>query len=214
MGTLASNIKEDWKSNTLSAAKWNNTGGAQCVVSGQQLVITTTTTATYYTVVANDKVDLTGSSVWVECVDAGNQTLASHEWSFLLSIDGSNRVYFTIYNGTIYAYKVVATVQTNLASATYNSTNHRFLRIRESGGNIYFENASRAEFDVGTWNAFTSTATPITITDLSLILSSGCWAIEATASTDKFGNVNYPYDSRQNRPKLLRPYTFQPGRAR
>jgi hypothetical protein len=105
--------------------------------------ISTVTAANYYGIDSLTEYNLTGGYVSVEIVDVANQTQASLEYYPLyLFPDASNAIFFLISGGTIYAFKKIATVNTNLASATYNSTTHKYVRIREASGTTYREYSS------------------------------------------------------------------------
>jgi hypothetical protein len=215
MATTASNFKEDWKSNTLSAGKWLNWGSPQVSVVSQTMRITNTLTTSYFGIDYNDQLDLTGSSVFVEVIDAGNMSLATTETTVMdLQLDTSNRVFWLLANDAILPYKTVAGTSTQLATLAYNATNHRYFRIRESGGTTYWEYASQAEVVVGTWNVLYSEANPIVLTNLLFELSLGAYAIDSGTRTVVWGSMNVLPGSRQIQKPDIRPYPFSPCRAR
>lgn len=113
--------------------------------------------------------NLTGSYVFLQLVSAGTRAAGSTFQLALtdLNVSGNaNGVVWDLTNTTLTAYWVDNTGSShNLATATYNSTTHQWLRIRESGGTIFWDYSS----DGITWNNLTSVATSSTpITTLSI----------------------------------------------
>lgn len=179
--------KENFQSGTISLSKWNNWGGAQCVAKSDRLEISTLLTAVYYGMDSKDSFDLTGSNVSVEVVNVGNQALVSLEVTPIqLQVDASNIIFFLISGNILYAFKKVAGVQTSVASVAYNSTTQRYLRIRESGGTIYWDYSA----DRGSWTNLTTLANPFAVTVLTFTFSAGTYAAEATATTIIYDNLN------------------------
>jgi hypothetical protein len=186
MTTPAKNLIESFNSETFGG-RWINWGGAQCVATDGKLKIDTTTSANYYGIDSQERLDLTGSELVIEVLDVGNQSLASLEVNPIdLLLDTDNHLLWLITNGDLGAYKKVAGTLSLVASVTYNATDHRWLRIRESGGTIYWD----ASPDRSTWTQIGSLATPFAITSLLLTISIGTWQAEASASSMTCDNLN------------------------
>jgi hypothetical protein len=134
--------------------------------------------------------DLTGSYCQVQAVTVPN-TATRADGIFSLQqetgVAPSNAVQFQFENNNLYAMKQVAGVQTNLHSATYSSTNHKWLRIRESGGTTCWETST----DGKTWNAFFSVANPITLTSLYVNFTALAWQAETNPGSFKVADVNF-----------------------
>lgn len=210
MPELLQNVKEVF--NSLSTSKWSNWGGAQCTVSDGKLNVTTTTAASFFGIESYNWGDLTGSRVAIELKNAGNQSLTTFQAVpiELIISDLTNVLEFVVQLGTIYARKIVASTPTDLGSATYSAVTHRFLRIRESGGTVYWEYSA----DNDTWSQLGSSATPFAITLLKLNIAAGNTAIEGSGTTMIVDNVNMLLNAKQIRPSNIRPYPFSPCRAR
>jgi len=89
---------------------------------------------------------LTGSAAFVQAKqvvsDGGNVNN-----SFLLQIDGSNKLEWWFEAGTLYAFYTVNGVRTTAAALPYDRVQHAWWRIREDLGIVYWETAP----DGGNW---------------------------------------------------------------
>ena len=186
MATPAKSFIEDFKS--LSPDKWANWGGAQVVAQDGQFKSTTTLTANYYGMDSNERFDLTGSDVSIEIVSVGNQALTSFEViPMQLFLDANNALFWLITGNTLAAYHKVATTNTQVGSGvTFNGTTHKYLRIRESGGTTFWEYSA----DRDTWTTLASESNAIAVTLLGVTLMCGCWAVEASATTAIYKDLN------------------------
>lgn len=182
---LFETITDNFDDNSIDTGKWT-TYGSNVSETSQQLQVTTTLAGDYAGVQTLATYDLTGSSVRVQLIDAGNQSLASLEvYPGLLQIDSNNYVTWLVAGGNIAAYKKVAGVATSLYSAAYSSSTHQWFRIRESGGTTYWDT-----YDGSTWTNRHSATNPITVTALYADLQVGTWAAELSTTTVKFDNFN------------------------
>ncbi len=135
-----STLTEDFNDNSLDFDKWGYWGSYDAGVAetSQQLELTTkAVNGAYFGLITDLIYNLTGSSVFVEVVNQGNQTLESFEGYPLTLTDAaeSNYIEFNIIGGVLNVYKRVSDVSTKLAFDTFDSVNHRFLRIREDSWN-------------------------------------------------------------------------------
>lgn len=128
--------------------------------------------------------DYTGSAAYLEVVDFGNQGGASaHEVIFSALNPGTGeRTYFSASGGLLSAWTPAGIIG---AAITLNTTTHRWLRIRESGGTTFFDTAP----DGTTWTNRWSVANPFTMTALRAQASTGCWQNDVT-SYALFDNFN------------------------
>jgi hypothetical protein len=188
MPTRANNWFENFSSAGPTSSKFVNWGASNCKYIDGNLVITTALSATYYGMDIQDRLDLTGSEVKCQVLDAGNQSLASLEVGPIqLQVDASNQLFFLISGGVLRAYKKVSGANTSLGTVSYNSTTQRYVRIRESGGTCYFEYSA----DGFIWTTLASTANPFAITDLLLSFYAGTYAIEGSTTSVTFDDYNY-----------------------
>lgn len=183
-----SQLSDNFNDNSLDAALWSDWWGANTNETNQRIEIATTSwAANYYGIDSLTEYNLTSWYVSVEIVDVANQSLTSLEYYPLYIFpDNNNAVFFLVAWGTIYAYKKIATVNTSLASATYSSTTHKYVRIREASGTTYWEYSS----DGISRNTLHSVANPVTVTAVIVELLIGTYAAEWSATTGKWDNIN------------------------
>lgn len=141
--------------------------------------------------------DLTGGAAYVQVKNYGNQSQANHSTQFYLQLDGNNYLVFYTGGTTLNWARNVAATFTPTAVGTISGA-HNWLRIRESGGTVFWDTSS----DGNTWTNTGSIATPFAITALTVILQSG-------TSGDTLGNQSI-FDN-FNTPDLS-PYSYKPTR--
>lgn len=185
MAELIQNAIEKFNSG-ISADKWTNWGGAQCVISDGTLKITLTTAASYFGMDFDDRFDLTGSSVTVHVPDAGAQLADRSMIPLLVTLDSNNTMAIYISNGTLGFQKQVATSYSDVGSTSFNSSTMKYFRLRESSGTIYGEYSA----DRSTWTAIGSVSTPFAITNLILTIEGGNNAVVGSGATMIVDNLN------------------------
>lgn len=176
--------------NTLNLTRWDNSEayGNVSIVDGK-LRINSKTSPVYSGIVTNDTYDLTNGYCFVEIITEGNQDIGSLEFYPLILHGESylNLLDFYIAGGTLTARKRVSGTTTNVYSTTFSSTNHRYLRLRESGGDIFYEASSDRE----TWNVLHTEALPIYVDSLSCTILLGTFDSEASTTYIEIGGINY-----------------------
>lgn len=188
MASTAS-VTDNFNDNSLNVTTWSSYGSI--AETNQRLEITVTgATPDYHGINTNDStLDMTGSYIMAELVDAGNQAWTSLEVEMQALRNGgsTNRVFWLVNQGDIAAYKSVAGVTTNIGSnITYNSTNHKWFRIREASGTTYWEYSA----DGVNWTTHHSEANPIVMTSFQIELDAGNYAAESGTTTPKWDNLN------------------------
>ena len=158
--------------------------------------------------------DLTDSYLVSEVTTMGNQALVSWEaYPMQLSFDTDNNISFVVTNGSVLCYKKIATVGSVVASFTYVALEHRYFRIRESEGTIYWDTSPDGI-------AWTNRATELVsalfdVTSLEANFVAGCYAAELTDTTMGIESINHTKKKVDGRFfKNVRPAIFTPGRAR
>lgn len=187
---IVASLQDNFNDNSTDTTKWPNAYSSSSSYSetGGQLVITLANAiagsnyAGYNT--SPNTYDLTGNFAMVQIptVPSG----ANCQVLLKLDAGSGNTLYFQINNTTLAAVKVVASSQSNVATTTYNSTNHQWLRIRESGGTTFWDTSA----DGKVWTNFTSVANPITVTSLMVEISAGTFGSQASPGTCHFDNFN------------------------
>lgn len=185
MQTLVDNFND----NSPDLTKWPfaYTSSATYAETGGQLVITlaVSTAGVNYVGYFSGAYDLTDSYAYMEVVDAGNVATTANA-ILELQLDSSNFVRFVQENGTLFAQKMIAGVRSNVSTVTYNSSAHRWWRIRESAGTTYWDVSPNGK----NWSNFTFTANPITVTALYANIGGGTYESVASPGTVTIDNFN------------------------
>jgi hypothetical protein len=170
-------------------SKWTYNGGA--AVSGGQLVVPCDGTYSSYAS-SNQAYNLTNSSVHVQIVSVPALGNGTTEMIFQLRIkpfDNANQLMFDIApSNQLIASYTRSGVQASGSSATFDATNHKYLRFRESGGTVYWETSP----DQATWNNFWSATNPIPVTGLTVQFVAGYYGTETAPGSAVFDDVNTP----------------------
>jgi hypothetical protein len=160
--------------------------------TGGQMVMTPTAAGNYAVLNSLNSYDLTGSSIFVNLAQPLNLG-TNRDSSFFVYIDASNLVGFTLqYSGTVYTLKTmrrvagVTTLDVTIFSAATYSASHRWLRIRESGGTIFWDTSSNGV----TWNNQFSVANPIAVTALKVELDAGTFGATSNVGTFIWDSLN------------------------
>lgn len=166
--TAAAALTDDFDDNSLDATKWESgtTGGSTFAETNQQIEEAPASLVagaeSYMPGLGfNAKYNLTGSAYYAQLKQTLTPDVNTYQWLHAM-VDDLNEVYFQITGNPqqLEANKIIAGVDTNVASVTYNSTTHAWLRIRESGGTIFWDYSA----DGSSWTNLTSLANPFAIT--------------------------------------------------
>jgi hypothetical protein len=181
-------LRDDFEDNAIGAA-WtkSTTGTATGAETGGQAVFTLPSSggvgpheAKY---ASNARYDLTGDSAIVSVGTMVATGVAATAY-FRLQLDDSNYVQWVQLSGTLKAQKCVAGVVTDLgAGLTWSSSTHKYWRIRESGGTIFFDTSTSASAG-GTWtNRYSVTvALAIAVTALQVLFGASCANVASPGS--------------------------------
>lgn len=167
-------------------AKWSGYGGNVTVVSGQLNIVCT---SSYSSLTSADQFTLKDSLVSVEVPQVPNVgTGTTSAYLIYADITTGYRVHMAWQGGQLYTgyTNVGGTNNTNL---TYNATAHAVWRIRESGGQTYWEASSNGT----TWNIIRQAPTPIPTFSGRVYLQSGYFGTESSPGTAKFDNLDASY---------------------
>lgn len=188
-------------SSTPDTTKWDTFNANVSQANG--LLNLNSTLAAGSTGISSDAVyDLTGSVMQIEIISVGNQALTSWEvYPLMAQLDSSNLLFWLVTGGNIQTYKKVANVSTQLSTATFSSTNHRYVRIRELSGTTYFDYSS----DGLVWTNASSLANPFAVTGLLQIVFADTFNVEASTTVAQLDDFNviapsspikvYPYSA-------------------
>jgi hypothetical protein len=173
---IASTLTDNYDDNTTDTVKWNDWVSGSGTVAESGGVNTHTPQANSGgagTARTSQKpYDLTGNAVFVNIEQVLNPSDVA-ETGLVALIDGSNRYLFreTGASPILQAFSIKADSWTQVGSDTaYNSGTMKYLQIRESGGNVYFEYSATGA--AGSWTSIGNipVASGVPVTDLYLQL--------------------------------------------
>ncbi len=180
----------DTFNDNIIAPIWSSSSSAdatQVIEQNQRLEITHTAASQYNTLIQVTTFNLTGTYAAVRITDAGNQALTSHQTLMGVHLDATHKFWFDTNNGNISAWYVNGGANTQVGSnLAYNSTNHAYRRIRESGGTTFWDYSA----DGVSWTNLASVANPFAVTAVLTYLQSGCYNSEASPSLGYFDNFS------------------------
>lgn len=184
---LSETLKDDF-STGFDTSIWTRTNSTQIVQANNCLSMTTLLAGNYVSIDSVATYDLTASYVSVQLVNAGIRTISSHEVSIIVLIkDASNTTQWYLNSTTLRVYKKVAGVQVQVGSnLTYDSSLHKYFRIRESGGTMYYDWST----DGVVWTNHTSVLNLFALTALQIEISNGTYASETVVTTVVFDSLN------------------------
>lgn len=134
---LLETLTDNFNDNSLDEAKWDGSyyeeGISTVSEVNNQIELAFTNPVGYSEVrlVSVNYYDLTSSYAYLKLVNAGNQSLTDFSVSFQVRDEIGGFISWSIINGTIVAGYAEA--------ITYDSDVHKYLRIREASGTIYFD---------------------------------------------------------------------------
>jgi hypothetical protein len=136
----AHTLVDSFGDNTVDTAKWTAYGGAQEVNQRVEIPLPSNTVNAYAGFTSVLYYDLTGSQVVVELVRALRTTSGSETYLLLKNATG-DRIYYKVQDGLFYASKLPsgAGSSTHLGEQPYDPARHRWMRIREQLGVLYFD---------------------------------------------------------------------------
>lgn len=178
----------------IDTAKWsavNDVGVA--VIQNGDLEIAFTAVGGYGTLLSNSYYNLYGGSCYAQLTDAGNQALSMDVLPvYMTNQAGTDTLVFIVSGNTVYAQKTIGGSTTTVASVAYNSAVHKFFRIRESQGTIYWDYATIGDGSDWTNLPGGTLATSVFTYGLAALavgLQTGIWSGTGT-TTVKFDNFN------------------------
>src|ERR1044071_3589589 len=157
----ASIVSDDFNDNSLNTSKWDtnlfsgftNTN-LPLAETAQRLeigpLVQNINGSSYRGIRTVSSYNFSGAYTYVELVKAAESNTAA-DAMFTIGNDVNN--YYRIYvsAGNLIGLKKIGGTKTTLFTITYNSTNHRFLRIRNDSGSVYFDTATGSSGVPGTW---------------------------------------------------------------
>lgn len=148
---------------SLDGTKWASSSGI--TVSGGTLRIPLTSGYPWAKTV-ND--DLTSSSVLIQATNSAWAT--TFEFYFQAKIDNSNMIGFEVYRSNTLSFThMIGGTNTPAGSVTYDLTAHKWLRLRESSGVVYWD----ASPDAVVWTNLASATTTLNFSTCYITIQGG-----------------------------------------
>lgn len=188
MTAKTATLVDRFTSEGYSQAKWFNwtTFPTAFSMAGNQLTITPSTD--YPGLVSEEVLDLTGSTLHVELVQALNAGNGSTDVDFGVVRSTSSTQYremFVVEGATLYFQEKVAGVANN-TSISYDPIAHRWLRLREDSGTLYWETSP----DGLNWTVQRSKAPGFDLSSVQPSFDAGYWDTEPDPGVAIFRNIN------------------------
>lgn len=185
---LTESLIDSFNGSSLSGL-WTSNAATADQIGGQLSLTSTAGTTNYAVITSASTYDLTGSYIQARLTDAGNQALTSWQACAVnVLLDANNSLSFIVNNNLLHAQKQVASSYSDVSgSLAYNASLHKYFRIRESGGTIYWDYS-----DGITWTNYTSLANPFAITSLYVYVQGGTYSSEGSATKALVDNFNVP----------------------
>lgn len=181
-------ISDDFNDNIRNTSIWQVDGDSTRVLEqNTRLEVSHTAAAQYNSLRSLNTFSLIGHSFFAKVVDAGNQSLASHETIIGAHLDVNNKLWWTISQGILTPYKTVGgTISAVAVGLTYSPITHAFLRIRENGGTTFWDTSPDGDI----WTNRFSAPNPFALTAIYPYLQTGDYLTEASGSYAYFDFFN------------------------
>jgi hypothetical protein len=182
-------LTDNFDDNSLDTGKWAETETGTATVTeqnqNQEYDLPAAADSGDYAEIVSVKYDLTSSYIFIEITEvpaAGTNADAD----FRAYIDTDNWFRWVYEAGTIYAQRRKAAAQATIYSVAFNAVTHRWWRIRESGGDIYWDTSE----DGITWTNRGTYTHGMTITSTKALLACYCYQNETDPGGWNIDNFN------------------------
>jgi hypothetical protein len=186
-------LVDNFGDNQTDTARWSAFGPVMEVNQRLEIRPPSSGSNVYGGYVSAGSYDLTGSQITVELVRALRSNLDGAETYLHVKNSAGDHLFFKVQDALFYCTKLAAssTSSTHLAEAPYDPARHRWMRIREQLGTLYFEySADGCRFEL-----FVGIPTPWSLTSVVVELAAGTYNPGASPGVAIFDNVNYPETS-------------------
>ncbi len=180
-------IKDTFTGTTLDASKWVKFGTASRTTQSDAITISPSTTGTgWQGITSKTTYQMKDNGVFVEVPKTTNGN-APAETQLVVEKDANHRLLIIrSYYGMVFRSYVDGVLSDT--GTAYNATNMRWWRIREAGGNVYFETSANAS----TWTVRRTIAKPFDLSSVKVSLSAGTYQTTSSPGTAQFDNLNTP----------------------
>lgn len=182
-------LTDNFNDNSVDTNKWGDSFDSTATYTeenGKATITLSTTSGDYAAYRTNGSYTLENSHLEVEVPTMCNTAEGNAQMYLQIFADSNNNLEITQFGGTIYFRKTVSGSTTTLASEAYSSTNHRWMRIRESGGTTYWETSTNGS----DWTTKASESNPIEPSGLFVDLGGGTFGATTTPGIIEYDNLN------------------------
>lgn len=185
------NLTDDFDDNSVNTSKWSTFNDTNVTTSETsqvaQVAMVSATGGQYGGYESLVNYDLSETFVMSQVVNSGNQVLELD--CVAVEIRATGDTYnWIISGGNLIAHKFLEGIDTNLRQdVAYDSNVHKYFRIRESGGTIYWEYSTTGV--EGSFTVYTSETASILFTNMQVAIVAGIWGA-AGSTTCQFDNFN------------------------
>jgi hypothetical protein len=188
----AHTLVDSFGDNAINSARWNTFGAPTPdrlrEVNGRvEIRLPNAAGASYSGFSSVSRYDLTDSEFSIELVRAARQADGIETYMDLV-LDGNNQLHLGVENGILYSIEQIAGTNAVRRKVPYDPAAHRWLRIREQGGTIFWEASPDAEH----WTVLAERGAPFAVTALELEFGAGAYQAVASPGMAIFDNVNAP----------------------
>ena len=156
VGPPKETLQDNFSGSSLDTDKWTGEG-----VSVSNGLVLQTTGMSFPYIYSNASYSLKDSYAMAEVVSEHAVSTSNQWFTFMVysNIQSSTNLSFFIDSSVIKAQKRVSGTLTTVASPAYSAASHRWLRIRETSGTVYWETSANGI----TWDVMASDATPFSV---------------------------------------------------
>ncbi len=195
-------FQDDFNDNSVNATKWDQTTASSGTISetGQQMVLGLPTNGSGSASLQSDAgYDIRDRWAGVELVSANHPEYQSYSGLFLNENGGDDYLAIFISENNLMGLFDYGGGATTVFSTGYNSSVHKFLRIRESSGLTYWETST----DGDTWTTHYAQSIETDLSDMKVELEAAKYGTSGATSNFIYDNL-YVGTSDQT-------YTFNPS---
>ena len=187
----AHEFTEDFNDNVADTTKWWVFGDAREVNRRLELPQASSSANTYAGYTAKGTYDLAGSMIWVELVRGprmGQARLRAY-------LSEGNELSIGLVDGLLRCEQQVGGAYLVFLTVRYDPQVHRWMRIRERNGTIFWETSA----DADAWTVLYSSPAPFSVAAISPGIFTGTYQAVAAPGTAIFDNLNVLETSRARR---------------
>lgn len=187
-------LVDDFNDNTVNTTKWPNSFGTYSETGGRARVAVNTGYNAYSSAKAYK---FQNSRFVLQAFPPTMNDGASESWAQVLlksNVAGTDLGFeLTISNGNLVCFNRTGYFDGSAAYFTYNATNHAWLRLRETGGQTFWD----ASPDGHTWTNLRTATSPAWVSDGDIEIQLIAHRADGTNNNVEFDNVNVlpPYNT-------------------